>query len=203
MDMGPNCLNCGAPLRRPGRYCRAPECRRVANRIRANRYHDADPARAARIAAGFRERHRDRLRANDRERYQIQSAARRPRPIPQTGRPELPPLGIMIYDDDGARVQCHVCGAFYRRVGTHSRMNHGISPDSYRERFGLGSTQSLDSPAFQAQNRALAIKHGKGQRSIADYGQPDLRGHEMRLAGRIIRSAARQSRPASPGICAE
>ena len=189
-ELGPHCLNCGATLRLPGRYCRAPECRRHAGRERSKRYYEADAARASTVARRYRGAHLEQLRAKDRARYETESKARRPRPLPQQGRPDLPPVGVMIYDQDGARAQCHVCGAFYRRVGTHSQMGHGVSPDSYRERFGLGSTQSLDSPAFQAKNRALALKHSKGTPDIAFYGQPDLRDHEMRLAGRIIRSHA-------------
>jgi hypothetical protein len=60
---------------------------------------------------------------------------------------ELPPPGRLIADVDGARIQCHLCGRFYAKLGYHVSRGHGMDPDEYREQFGLNRGTPLASPA--------------------------------------------------------
>jgi hypothetical protein len=60
----------------------------------------------------------------------------------------IPPPGRLIADVDGARVQCHLCGRFYPKLGMHVRKGHGMDPDEYREQFGLNRGTALASPAL-------------------------------------------------------
>jgi hypothetical protein len=121
----------------------------------------------------------------------------RPTPLPQ-GRGDLPPAGALVADEDGARVQCHLCGRFYAGLSLHVRNTHGLSGDEYRERYGLARGQSLYAPAYQAKMRAAALARDQGAagaavlRAVEHPGRP--RGRETRLATRVAASASRRGR---------
>lgn len=54
------------------------------------------------------------------------------------GTPYFAPLGELPYDADEDRVQCHLCGGWFRLIGgTHLRVAHGWTLQEYRERFYL------------------------------------------------------------------
>jgi hypothetical protein len=86
-----------------------------------------------------------------------------PAPRPQDD-PDLPPYGTMILDDD--RVQCHVCGRFFRSLASHIR-RHGLSPDQYREHYEISTSSSLLSPVTRQRFRDNAIR-----RNLAALGTP-------------------------------
>ncbi len=47
-------------------------------------------------------------------------------------------LGAIAYDADADRVQCHLCGGWYRQVGgSHLLRTHGWTLDEYRDAFHL------------------------------------------------------------------
>src|SRR5207244_130881 len=115
--------------------------------------YDAPPEEAAR---------RSYWSAYQRERHRPQPAAQ--------GRGDLPPLGILLADDDGARLQCHACGRFYAGLALHARNRHGLGPDAYRERYGLARGQSLYAPAYAEKLRRAALARGQGA-----VGAPVLR----------------------------
>ena len=121
----------------------------------------------------------------------------RPAPLPQE-RGELPPLGTLVADDDGARLQCHICGRFYAGLSLHVRNSHGLTPVQYRERYGLARGQSLYAPAYQAKQRAAALARdagGVGAAVLSEVRAPGRPpGRETRLATRVEASAARRGR---------
>ena len=133
------------------------------------------------------------------------SKRRNPQPIPQEGRPQLPPLGILIADDDGERLQCHVCGAFWRGLVYHVRQSHYLDAATYRETYGLNRTAVLVSPALQA---SLRIIHAARLDAIRPDGRimdyitiEDVRaisGQPRRLQMRLKRSADAQAQPRRP-----
>lgn len=56
----------------------------------------------------------------------------------EDGTPYFAPLGEIPYDSDEDRVQCHLCGGWYRVVdSTHLIKVHGWNVTEYRERLGL------------------------------------------------------------------
>jgi hypothetical protein len=60
------------------------------------------------------------------------------------GTPYFAPLGELPYDADEKRVQCHLCGAWYRALApTHLSRAHGLTADDYRELVGLRPRHSL------------------------------------------------------------
>lgn len=52
-------------------------------------------------------------------------------------------VGILAYDEIEDKVQCHICGKWFRGLNTHVLRTHGWSGDDYREEFGLNRGQSL------------------------------------------------------------
>lgn len=118
-----------------------------------------------------------------------------PQPQPQPD-PALPPLGVLIYDDDGTRVQCHVCGRFYGALPGHIRV-HGLDAARYKEQFGLARTTSLASPQHQERQRQAALARDQGavgRAALAELGPAPgrPRGLDTRLASRLIASAAKR-----------
>jgi hypothetical protein len=48
--------------------------------------------------------------------------------------------GVVPYDPDTDRVQCHLCGRWMRQLpGPHIALAHGMTSDEYRAMFGLGN----------------------------------------------------------------
>jgi len=62
-------------------------------------------------------------------------------------------LGVL--ETDGERVQCHVCGKWYRSLGCHAWQKHGLHPSEYKKEFGLNRFQSLASASCQELLRDL------------------------------------------------
>lgn len=127
---------------------------------------------------------------------------RRPQPQAQAD-PALPPAGVLLVDDDGARVYCHVCGTGWRNLAAHVKHRHGLSAEAYRERYGLARGQPLRAPALLAQYRAAALARGLGDLGRAvlatqrhETGRPP--GQPTRLATRIAASADRVGRQLGP-----
>lgn len=48
--------------------------------------------------------------------------------------------GVVTYNKEKDKVQCHICGRMYRNVGSHSHFTHRISAEKYKIMVGL--TQS-------------------------------------------------------------
>ncbi|MBA7698540.1 hypothetical protein ES703_107218 [subsurface metagenome] len=52
-------------------------------------------------------------------------------------------VGIVAYDPIEDRLQCHLCGKWFRGLGVHVVVAHGWSADDYREEFSLNRQQAL------------------------------------------------------------
>lgn len=51
-------------------------------------------------------------------------------------------IGVLEYDSED-KIQCHICGRWYRGLNNHVWKTHGWTADDYREEFGLNRGQSL------------------------------------------------------------
>ena len=112
---------------------------------------------------------------------------------------DLPPPGRLVTDDDGARVQCHLCGRFYAFLAAHARQAHGLDAEPYRERFGLNREQGLASPAYIRRQRDVngerlvrlqpAINPVTG---VPPERRPTSKGTPKRLQARLATGAAQR-----------
>jgi predicted transcriptional regulator len=84
-------------------------------------------------------------------------------------------IGEMAYDDD--RVQCHLCGKWFKWVGgAHLRQGHGWSLDEYREAFQLLRTTTTASPATSTLKRKRMFEQiAAGQRVPPDHEEAKRR----------------------------
>jgi hypothetical protein len=80
----------------------------------------------------------------------------------------LPPPGRLVADVDGARVQCHLCGRFYPKLGMRVRKGHGMDSDEYREQFGLNRGTALASPAISKKLSERLGEHLKAMQPAAN-----------------------------------
>lgn len=89
----------------------------------------------------------------------------RPQPAPRAAR-ALPALGdwdgplygaLGTLATDGERVQCHICGRWYRFLANHVWRTHEVTADEYRALFGLAATHGLVAPTLTEQLRRHAL----------------------------------------------
>jgi predicted transcriptional regulator len=65
------------------------------------------------------------------------------------------PRGELPHDPLEDRVQCHFCGAWYRKLGPHLR-RHGLTADDYRREVGLRPRHPLQPPSLSERQAAVA-----------------------------------------------
>ena len=96
--------------------------------------------------------------------------------------------GRLIEDLDEGKIQCGLCGRWYRALPTHLRYAHDLDADQYRRLFGLRAQRALVatevSDAMRAsferrlQDRDLALLEGMA------------RGHELARCGELAREGS-------------
>jgi MucR family transcriptional regulator, transcriptional regulator of exopolysaccharide biosynthesis len=72
-------------------------------------------------------------------------------------------------------VVCLDCGFRGRILRRHLGQMHGLTPDQYRQRWGLASTHPITAPAYSAQSATVARARGFGRKAAADGGLPAAR----------------------------
>jgi predicted transcriptional regulator len=66
---------------------------------------------------------------------------------------------------------CLECGRTLKTLRKHIR-DHGLEPDSYRERFGLAASYPMVAPAYAAQRSAMAKQFGLGRSRVVGESTP-------------------------------
>ena len=122
----------------------------------------------------------------------------RPSPAPREQGAGLPPLGHIAVSDDGAKIQCHVCGRWLGALPSHIARQHGLTAAEYKEAYGLARSASLWSPECQAKQREAAIARDQASagRPFSANRQPEIdpSSRVQRLSTRSLRSASRVGR---------
>jgi len=121
--------------------------------------------------------------------------------VPRVAHKDLPPPGRLLAEDDGSRVQCHLCGRWWALLGMHVSRGHGMTPDAYREQFGLNRTTGLTAPALA---RRMAAVHGAKLAARRRVGFDALTPEQLdrsrrvphRMERRMRQSEARRERHA-------
>ena len=103
----------------------------------------------------------------------------------------------------GHLVECHVCGEPVTSVGHHARWRHGLSPDAYRERFGLNRQTPLCAPTYSAKcrRRNYRLKLARHVEPYQFVSRPDVPTPPRRLEARrniseAMREVVARPRPA-------
>jgi len=76
----------------------------------------------------------------------------------EDGTPYVGELGELAYDPDEDKVQCHLCGGWYRVIGSsHLRRGHGWTLAAYRDAFRLPMQLATCSRGVTQRCRANAL----------------------------------------------
>lgn len=67
--------------------------------------------------------------------------------------------GVVMYDKDSDKVQCHLCGKFYALMSTHLYRAHKTTDRDYKEQFGLPMRLALCSKRVSRQHRENIERH--------------------------------------------
>jgi hypothetical protein len=129
--------------------------------------------------------------------------AREPTNWPRTAR-----SGEMRVLAEGTLVECHICGEPVASAGHHARWRHGLSPEGYRERFGLNRQTPLCAPSYSAKCRHRNYRLGLA-RHVRPYEfvkRPDSSPMPRRLEARrhiseVTRGVSRRPRRAAVDVC--
>jgi predicted transcriptional regulator len=71
------------------------------------------------------------------------------------------PVRRSIHDD---HLVCLVCGEQHRTLRRHLDVAHRLTPEAYREQFGLKSDYPMAAPGYSRQRSEMAKRTGLGQR---------------------------------------
>lgn len=66
--------------------------------------------------------------------------------------------GRLSYDPVEDKVQCHICGNWYKKLEAHVWPKHGLLADEYREEFGLNRNTPLASLGFREMKQEETIR---------------------------------------------
>lgn len=67
-------------------------------------------------------------------------------------------------------ITCLECGKKFKGIRRHLKSAHDMTPDQYREAYGLPSTYPLVAPSYSEQRRDLARSIGLGRKPRSDSG---------------------------------
>jgi predicted transcriptional regulator len=87
----------------------------------------------------------------------------RPKPEPAV------PVRRSIHDD---HLVCLVCGEQHRTLRRHLDVAHRLTPEAYREQFGLKSDYPMAAPGYSRQRSEMAKRTGLGRRVQASSQRP-------------------------------
>ena len=65
-------------------------------------------------------------------------------------------------------IACLICGQTFKQLSGHHLHQHGFSPRTYRQHFGIPSTQSLSAKDIRAKRRRIA-KHNRPWENSPTY----------------------------------
>lgn len=94
-------------------------------------------------------------------------------------------LGVLAQTEDGTRVQCHACGAWFAAISSGHLFKHNLTAEEYKCLFGLSNTTALISTALYERKRA----HASAQYAEGRAFTPETirRGTPEQLVGGIQR----------------
>lgn len=69
-------------------------------------------------------------------------------------------LGVLAYDGNDEKVQCHFCGKWYGALGRHLAKEHNMKAWEYKERVGLNQSTAL----ISEKHRDALVKSGLDKR---------------------------------------
>lgn len=73
-------------------------------------------------------------------------------------------LGVLLFDGEADKIQCHMCGDWFDVLQHHIRKDHGITAAEYKSSVGLNQRTALISETFRAKLIAAGTERFKNLR---------------------------------------
>lgn len=90
------------------------------------------------------------------------------------------------------RIQCLVCGAFFKSLGMHLKL-HGMTADDYRMHFGIPFVCALEAPDLVQYRSRL-----EQERAAQDPAYAERRAQHLACAASALRAHPRRRCPTDP-----
>jgi predicted transcriptional regulator len=122
----------------------------------------------------------------------LAEVGKRSEPTPARPKPAVPARRSLGRD----HLVCLVCGKKQKMLKRHLAMLHQLSPDEYRERFGLRPEYPMVAPSYAAQRSEVARQTGLGRKPAGPAPAPkttaskDRPSQKARTAAGSIKSKA-------------
>lgn len=97
------------------------------------------------------------------------------------------PTGELVVEEGTGRLCCHLCGGWYRSLGSHVR-THGHTADSYRAELGLCKGDPLTHDGLSA---AISLRQRAAYQVNEDVRERLAAGQQQARSGELSRIAAR------------
>lgn len=72
--------------------------------------------------------------------------------------------GVIQYDDQEDKIQCHICGKWFRYSGMHIAKKHGMLSDDYKMKYGLSLGTPLCGERESARHSIIAKAQYTGEK---------------------------------------
>ena len=82
-------------------------------------------------------------------------------------------LGVLLYDSNEDKVQCHLCGKWFLSLGAHINGIHKISSLDYKESVGLNRHTPLNSIGTRKLQQKRAIEQYPRKKDKLESGHKD------------------------------
>lgn len=96
------------------------------------------------------------------------------------------PRGQLVREEGTGRACCHLCGRWFRSLGSHLRA-HGWTAEAYREAMGVCATHPLTAPDVSS---AIAARQSRAYRRDPEVRARLAIGQDLARTGELGRSAA-------------
>ncbi len=108
-------------------------------------------------------------------------------------------LGVVQYDDIEDKIQCHVCGKFFKHLGLHLA-KHDYRARDYKEEFGLTLRTPLCSKGISSLRRTIMSKNMKGGK-CPPFSHSGMSKEWYRKREKNIKREVSMSQLNSHGLC--
>lgn len=86
-------------------------------------------------------------------------------------------LGVVMYDEDEDKVQCHICGKWFSALGLHVKSAHKTEVDNYKMDHGLSLRTALCSKSLSRSHSKSGLRLYASKKSKLTRGTLGKRRH--------------------------
>lgn len=104
--------------------------------------------------------------------------------------------GVLLFDGESDKVQCHMCGKWFEQLGGHLIREHNMYASDYKEMVGLFQTTALVSEKV----REKLIANGKNSKNLK-IGKKKSNAEKKKISNTLRKNADVRQRQNIVGTC--